>query len=446
MEIKQLNSEGLKREYELVITQNTISQTFDERVEEVKKTAKIDGFRKGKIPTRVIKDRYQDAILGEITEKLVQKSLSDLFEKENIKPATQPELKIDSAVKENEDFKFQVNIEVLPEIEHIDYSTISVEKKVAQVDEQEIKDTIEKLAKNSGELVDLPTKRMAKSGDWVKIDFTGSIDGVEFDGGKAENYSLELGSNSFIPGFEDQIIKRKPGESFDVNVKFPEEYGAPNLAGKDAVFAVVLHSIQERQAPELNDDFAKKMGFETFEKLEEAVRNQHKEQYEGLSRSHLKRALLDELDSKFDFEIPQSLFDQELNSIVSQWQQQKATNPESLDGDADKTEEQIREEYSKIAQRRVRLGLVLTDLGRVEEVKITEDERRNALQAEMRRFPGQEQAVLEFFQKNPNAMQMIDAPILEEKVIDLILDKAEVKSVTVTLEELMKDPDADEAL
>ncbi|MEL6693767.1 MAG: trigger factor, partial [Pseudomonadota bacterium] len=272
------------------------------------------------------------------------------------------------------------------------------------------------------------------------IDFLGKLDGEPFEGGAAEEHTLVLGSNSFIPGFEDQLIGVKAGDEKDVNVTFPENYQAPNLAGQDAVFEVKVHEVRAPKTPDVDDEFAKGLGLDDLDKLKELVTEQIQNEFSGASRSKAKRSLLDALDEKHDFELPPKMVDQEFNQI---WQQLQAEMDagRTAEEDKDKSEDDLKEEYRAIAARRVRLGLVLAEIGRVADIQINEQEVQQALINEARNFPGQERQVIEFFQKDPNAMAQLRAPIYEEKVVDHILEVAKVKDETVSKEELLKEDD-----
>ncbi len=440
MDVKEVKAEGLSRQYTVSVAADAIQAKKAARLKEVGKTVKMPGFRSGKVPARLLQDRYGDAVMGELLEKLVNEHVTELLKEKEIKPADQPKIEV-KTYEEDKGLEFDVTLDILPTIEHIDYSKIAVGKKVAEASTEEIEQSLENLAANHSSSEVLKTKRKAKNGDIAIIDFTGRLDGEEFAGGSGNDYSLELGAGMFIEGFEAQVEGHNPGETFDVNVTFPENYGAKELAGKDAVFEVTIKELHKKVPAKLDDELAKKLGLEDFKTLKENVQQQHQKQYENLSRMHMKRELLDALDKEYSFDLPASLVDKELQSIVDQWKQQKEHQPGELGDDADKTEEEIRDEYAPIAQRRVRLGLVLTDLAQKENVQITEEDRRQALFNEVRRFPGQEQQVFEFFQKNPQALSALEAPILEERVIDIILDKAKVTEKKVTVEELMADPD-----
>ncbi len=440
MKFKELKAEGLNREYEVSVSATDVDSRVSKRLEQVGKQVKIPGFRPGKVPARILNERYGQAVMGEILEQLVNENVTKLCEDKDIRPAMQPKIDVKTYDREK-GLEFDVKVELLPEVKHIDYTKLSLTKKVVEVSEDEINQSLEKIASSHSSSEALKTKRALKEGDVAVIDFIGRVNGAEFAGGKGNDYSLELGSHAFIPGFEEQVVGHKSGETFDVNVTFPENYGAKELAGKDAVFEVTVKELHKRVAAKVDDELAKKLGLEDLAALKDAVKSQHEKQYESFSRNHIKRDLLDALDGKYTFDLPPSLLQQELDNIVAQWKQQKENQPEHLGEDADKTEEEIIKEYKPIAERRVRLGLVLTDLGRKENIQVTDEDRRQAIFKEAQRYPGQEQQVFEFFQKNPQALNSLEAPILEEHVVDLIIGKSKVTEKTVSAEELMADPD-----
>ncbi|MFV0432212.1 MAG: trigger factor [Alphaproteobacteria bacterium] len=444
MDIKELKNKGLNHEYEITVPAKDVDSRVSSRLSQIGKQVKIAGFRPGKVPPRVLEQRYGQAAMGEVLEQLVNESVGSLFEEKKIRPALQPQIEVKSYDRKK-GLEFILKAEILPEVSHMDYAKLSLVKKVAKINDSEIKESLENIASSHSASEPIKTKRAAKEGDIAVIDFVGRVDGTEFAGGKGEAYPLELGSHMFIPGFEEQVVGHKPDETFDVNVTFPKEYGAKELAGKDAVFEVSLKEIQKKVPAKVDDELAKKLGLEDAKALKVAVKEQHEKQYDGLSRNHLKRELLDALDEEYRFDIPQGLVDQELNNIVQQWQHQKDNNPEALGDEANATEEDIRSEYQKIAERRVRLGLVLTDLGRQENIKVTDEDRQQVLMREVQRFPGQEQQIFDYFQKNPQALAALEAPVLEERVIDLIISKAKVKEETVSVEDLMKELEEDEA-
>jgi trigger factor len=288
------------------------------------------------------------------------------------------------------------------------------------------------------------TKRKSKTGDIVVIDFVGKVDGVEFDGGKADDYQLELGSGQFIPGFEDQVTGAKAGDAIEVKVTFPEEYGSADLAGKDATFDVTVKELREGVPAELNDALAQKMGMESLDKLKEALKEEQGREYEGMSRMRMKKGLFDVLLEKHDFELPTGLIEQEFEGIWKQFEDTREKNPESIDeSDKDKSDDELKTEYRELAERRVRLALLLSEVGRLNDIEVTQDELNRSIMNEARRYPGQERQVFEFYQNNQEAREALRGPALEDKVVDYIVEMAKVNEKTVTVEELMKDPEED---
>jgi trigger factor len=338
----------------------------------------------------------------------------------------------------DEDLAYEMNVDVMPEFEPVDVKKLTIKKPVAEIGDAEIDERLTQIAEANPKYEKRAKTAKARDKDAVVIDFLGKLDGEPFEGGAAEEHTLVLGSNSFIPGFEDQLIGAKAGEEKDVKVTFPENYQAEHLAGKEAVFEVKVHEVRAAKTPDIDDEFAKGLGLEDLAKLKELITEQIQNEFGGASRAKAKRNLLDQLDDKHDFDLPPKMVDQEFGQI---WQQLQAEMDagRTADEDKDKTEDQLKEEYRKIAERRVRLGLVLAEIGRLAEVQISEQEVQQALIREARNFPGQERQVIEFFQKDPNAMAQLRAPIYEDKVVDHILETAKVKEETVAKEDLLKE-------
>lgn len=347
-----------------------------------------------------------------------------------------PKIEITS-FDEGKDLEFTIDLEIVPEITPVDFSTISLDKLIAELPEEEVEKSLERLAQAKGDSSKIEEDRPAKQGDIAVIDFVGSIDGVEFPGGKGENYSLELGSNSFIPGFEDQVVGVKAGEKIDVNVPFPVDYHAKDLAGKEAVFAVTVHEIREKKPAELNDEFAKFFGKDTLDELRVMIRQELSREHENVSMSHLKRVLLDALADAHDFEVPESMLSLEFDAIWKQVEGAKEKNQLDED-DAEKSDEELKEEYKSIAERRVRLGLLLAEIGMINKISVTDADLNRSILMEARQFPGQEKAVFDFYQKHPEMLDRLRAPLFEEKVIDFILKGVNLNEVKVTPEELYK--------
>ena len=444
MNVTETLTEGLKREFKVVISANDIDTKINERLSELAPTLRLPGFRPGKVPTQLVKKRFGQSVLGEVLEKSVNDSSQKTLDDRGLRPALQPSIEVTS-FEEGKDLEFSLSVELMPEIDPIDFSAISLEKLVATPGDKEMNEALEKLAEQHKGSEPIKTKRASKIGDVVVIDFKGSVNGEPFDGGSAEGHQLELGSNQFIPGFEEQLVGKKAGSSIKVKVTFPEPYSQPTLAGQDAVFDTKLIEIRESSPIEINDEFAKLFGLDDLEALKDALKGQLEQELTQASRAQLKRKLLDILEEGKTFDVPKGMADREYESIC------RAINQPSAEQSQEETQEQTapdaslseedKEEYWKIAERRVRLGLLLQEVGRLNNIEVTEDEVKGALFKEVSRYPGQEQQIMELYQKNPEAMASIRAPIFEDKIVDFITEMATVTEKTVSPEQLMAPPE-----
>jgi len=442
MQVSETKSEGLSREFTVSLPASEIEDKISHRLKEIAQTASLPGFRPGKVPVSMLRKRYGPSVMGEILEKAVGDSSQQALAEKAIRPAMQPEIEITS-FDEGKDLEYTIKVECLPEIKPVDFSKISLERLVPTPDDKEIQSALENIASSHKTSVALTKKRKSKSGDIVVIDFVGSVDGVEFPGGKADGFELELGSSSFIPGFEDQLIGANAGDDVEVNVKFPDEYGAAELAGKAALFQVAVKEIKEASPAAIDDELAKKLGLESLEKLKETIAEEQGRELKSMARLRTKRHLLDELTERCDFEIPQKLAEAEFESIWKQYEEQKKS-AEGDDAEEELSEDEQRAEFREIAERRVSLGLLLSEIGRLNNIQVSQDDVTRAIMEQAKQYQGQEQAVMEFYQKNPEAMQQITAPLYEEKVVDFIIELAKVTEKKVTVDEMMKTFEADE--
>lgn len=432
MNVTELKSEGLKKEFKVTISSADFEKKVDEKIKQVAKNAKLPGFRAGKAPFAMLKKKYKDSVMGEALDEAVRTTVAELVKDKKLRPAAQPDVKI-TAFGEDKDIEFEVSVENLPEIKVKDFAGIALDKYIAEVPAEEVEKALSYLSQARKETA--PVDRAAKKGDVVMIDFVGSIDGVEFKGGKGSGYPLELGSGAFIPGFEDQLIGTKGGDKVDVKVKFPDTYHAKDLAGKEAVFATDVKEVREQKPVEINDEFAKSMGEESLAKLKETIAARIKNDYESASRMKIKRQLLDLLDKEYDIEVPASLVEAEFKGIMDQYEQAKKYN--QLDeNEKSKSEDELKAEYKEIAVRRVKLGLVLSQIGQEAEVSIKPEDINEAIMNEAKKYPGQEQMVLDYYLKNKSAVEGLKAPIFEEKIVDYIISKAKVTEKTVSVEDL----------
>ncbi len=432
MQVTELSAEGLKRQFKIVVPAGDLSAKVDERLQELAQTAQLPGFRKGKVPVGLLKKQYGQALYGEALEQAVNQSTAKAIEDRGLKPALQPKVDL-KELAEGKDVEFEVAIEVLPEIGKLDFSGIELERLKAVVPEKDVEESLSRIAKANREQKPVDPPRPAQKGDAVKIDFVGSVDGKEFPGGTAQDYVLEIGSGSFIPGFEDQLIGAEAGKTVDVKVTFPKEYGAADLAGKDAVFKCSIKEVIEFVEKPADDELAKKNNFENLEAMRKAVSDRIAQDYNQVTRSMIKRQLLDKLAEAYKFAVPEGLVEGEFNTIWQRIEEAKKTG-QKLEDD----EEKMRKEYREIAERRVRLGLLLADVGRSNAIDVTPEELNQAVMREAMRYPGQERQVLEFYGKNAELKEQLRAPIFEEKTVDFILELAKVTEKSVTPEELLK--------
>jgi trigger factor len=448
MQIVEKSGEGLSRVYGVTVPMADLNSKLEARIAEVTPTLNIKGFRPGKVPTAHVRRLYGKALMSEVVEQTLSESTQKVLEDNKLRPAGDPDLTpegdMNAVMDGKADLAYQIAIDVMPDFEPVDPATLSLKRPVYEPTTVEVDEAVDELAKQNRTYETRTGKSVkAKDGDMVVIDFLGKVDDVAFEGGAAQDAELVLGSGQFIPGFEAQLVGAKPGDDVEVKVTFPAEYQAENLKGKDAVFEVKVKEVKAPVDAPADDAFAEKLGVENLEKLRELLKANLEQQYAGASRFKLKRALLDQLDTKHDFPLPPKMVEAEFASIWQQVQQDKEQGglpPE----DADKTDEQLQTEYRKIAERRVRLGLVLAEIGRANNVQVTEQEVNDAMLTEARKYGAQAQQVYDLFRQNPNAQAQLRAPIFEDKVVDLIVEKAKVKDQKVSKDDLMKDDDLPE--
>ena len=447
MQVIETLAEGLKREIKVVIPAKDMEQQMNERLADAKDKVRINGFRPGKVPVAHLKKMYGKSIMAELVNEIVRDRPSAILSERGEKSATQPSIKMTEDEAEAEkilsaqaDLEFTLSYEVIPPIELQPTKGIKVTREVVEVSEDEVNEQIEKIAESARSFE--KKDGAAENGDRVTMNYLGKVDGVAFDGGAAEDADLVLGSNRFIPGFEDQLVGVKAGDEKTITVTFPSEYPAANLAGKEATFDITVKEVAAPSAIELNDELASKLGVESLEKLKEIVRGQIEGQYGNVTRQKVKRQILDQLDEQYKFETPASLVDAEFENIWRQINTDLAQSGKTF-ADEDTTEEEAREEYRKLAERRVRLGLVLSELGEKAGVEVTEEEMQRALYAQLQQFPGQQREILDYFRNTPGAAASLRAPIFEEKVIDQLLSEIDVTDKTVSKEELLADDEED---
>lgn len=434
MEIKEIKSEGLSREYNITIKASDFDTAVENKLKEIAKSVSMAGFRAGKVPFAMVKKKYQANAMSEALDDLLRDGVNNLLKEKNLRPVFTPDVDLQK-FEEGKDIEYKVSMEILPEINVDELSNIKIEKVVAEVPAEEVEKAINYMAESRRDSVKVEEDRETVKGDIAVIDFVGSIDGVEFPGGKGEAYPLEIGSNSFIPGYEDQLIGKKVGDVVDVKATFPQEYHAKDLAGKEALFVTTIKEIREIKKTEVNDDFAKSMGEENLDKLKETVKNRIAQDYANATKMKLKRALLDALDVAYSFDVPQKLVDMEYEAIVKNYENAKNNN--QLDEDEkNKKEEDLLNEYKQIAIRRVKLGLFLAEVGNVVKIEVTQEDINKAIMAEAQHYPMQAKAIFDFYLKNKEAIERLRTSVYEEKVIDYVLTKVQTTEKTVSVEEL----------
>ena len=438
-------SEGLSRMYKVSVPAADLQKRLTDRIEEIRPQMNLKGFRPGKVPAAHVRKLYGKSIMGEVVEALVQETSKKAIEDADVRPAGQPEMHMESDMEAvldgSADLAYHMHIDIMPEFEPADIKKLTIKRPVAEVTDADMDERLSQIAEANQKYDKRAKTAKARKDDAIVMDFLGKVDGEAFEGGSAEGHTLVLGSNSFIPGFEDQLIGAKMDDEKNVTVTFPDNYQAEHLAGKEAVFEVKVHEVRAPKTPDVDEEFAKGLGLESLDKLKEIISEQVKTEFETASRSKAKRNLLDTLDDKHDFDLPPKMVDAEFDQIWQQLQTEMDAG-RTDDEDKGKSDDDLKAEYRTIAERRVRLGLVLAEIGRVAEITIEESEVQQALINEARNFPGQEREVIEFFQKNENAMAQLRAPIYEDKVVDHILDTAKVKEETVSKDDLLKEEDA----
>jgi trigger factor len=474
MQVEETKSEGLSREFAITIPGDDIEGRVLARLTEIAATVKMPGFRPGKVPMPLLRKQYGPSVIGEVLERAISDTTAETLRENSLRPAMQPKIQI-TEFDEGKDLKFTMAVEVMPEIAAPDFGAITLERLVVDVDAAVVDEAIARMAEEQRAFGATEEDRASTTDDALLVDFTGRVGGEEFPGGAAKDFVLELNAQSFIPGFVEQVVGAKAGETRTITVTFPEDYPAEELASKEAEFEVVVKELRVPKAVEVNDDLAKAAGLESLDAMKAAVSERLQSEYASISRMRVKRALLDELAELSTFEIPGGMVENEFTQI---WQNLTGEQVQDHDHDHDhdhgaaghdhgeheeartdpavqarfkqfmeesgKTEDEIKEEYRAIADRRVRLGLLLTETGRVNSIVVPDEELNRAVANEARRFPGQERQVVEYYQNDPAAREQLRAPLFEDKVVDFILELAKITERTVTGDELMSDPDDEE--
>jgi trigger factor len=436
MQVTETLNEGLKRAYEMMLTAQELDDKVNAKLLEAQPDVEMKGFRKGKVPMALLKKQFGQRVLGEAMQESIDEAMGKHFEDSGDRPAMQPKIEMVDGDnwKEGDDVKLAVSYEALPEIPELDLGKIKLEKMIVKASEADVTEALENLAETAQDFEPRKKGSKAKDGDQVVIDFVGRVDGEAFEGGAAEDYPLVLGSNSFIPGFEENLVGVKAGEEKDVTVTFPEDYQAEALAGKEAVFSCTVKEVKQPKPAEINDELAKKFGAEDLDALKAQVAERLEAEYQGASRAVMKRGLLDALDETVKFDLPPSLVEAEANQIAHQlWHEE---NPDVHDHNHDAIEPT--EEHTKLAERRVKLGLLLAEMGQKAEVEVTDAEMTQSIMNAARQYPGQERQFFEFVQQNAEMQQQLRAPLFEDKVVDYAFELAKVSEKEVSKDDLQK--------
>jgi trigger factor len=449
MQVTETLSQGLKREYSIVLSANDLAARLDDQLAEMKNKVRINGFRPGKVPVAHLKRVYGRSVMADVVQEAITTANKQIVDDNGLRLAQEPKVElptdqasIDAALEARGDLNFKVALEVLPKIEVGAFDDIALERPVVDVEDADVDQALSRIADNRRTFADRAEGAKAENGDRVKVDFVGKIGGELFEGGTSENIEVILGSNTFIPGFEEQLLGVASGERRDVQATFPEAYANRALAGKTASFDVTVKAVAAPEPFAIDDEFAKSLNFEGLDKLKEMIRGNLTNEYARASRDKLKRQLLDSLDTRYSFELPEGLVEQEFGSIWRQVEEEQKASGRTF-ADENTTEEAARADYRRIAERRVRLGLLLAEVGSRSEIKVSDEEVTNALIARARAYPGQEKQIWDYYRNNAQALAELRAPIYEEKVVDHILGQAKVDERKVTREELLKADDED---
>ncbi|WP_034995832.1 trigger factor [Beijerinckia mobilis] len=443
MQVTETLSEGLKREYRVVLPAADIASRLDEQLQEMKAKVRINGFRPGKVPVSHLKRLYGRSVMLDVVQEAINEANRQILEDNKLRPAGEPKIDFDGEKDEMEkafestaDFAFKVAMEILPQFEIGSLDDITIERFIAEVPEEEVDRIVERFANQNRPYEPRPEGEAAEKGDKVTIDFVGKVDGEAFEGGTGEDIDLVLGSDTFIPGFEDQVVGVKVGDERQIAVTFPEDYAA-KLAGKHATFDIKVKVVSAPGEQKIDDDLAKAFGYETLEAMREQIRNTLGEELTAASRAQWKRALLDELDKKYTFELPEGLVEGEFATVWRKVELDQQRSGKTFEEEGT-TEEAARADYRKIAERRVRLGLLLAEIGEKAGIVVPDEEVGKALVERARAFPGQEKMIWDFYRQNPKALNEIRAPLFEDKTVDYILTQAKVTDTKVSKDELFK--------
>lgn len=448
MDLTQTLSEGLKREFKVVLPVVELEERLTNELAQLKDRVQLKGFRPGKVPASHIRRLYGRSIVGDIIEKAVSEANEKIIKENDFRLALQPKVSLPESKEEVEDIldvkkglDFTVAFEILPKFDIVDISDVELTKEVVDITDEDVTKTLDEMSRNVREYEE--KNGVSEDGDRLNVDFVGTIDGEAFQGGSAEGMAVDLGSKTFIPGFEEQLVGLKAGDKKTVKVTFPENYLDANLAGKDAEFAVTVHKVEAPKDVEINDELAKKLGSENVETLKKTIREFLDHDNSSRSRQRMKKKLLDILDEKYSFDLPEGLVSQEFDGIWQQIQGDLKSSGKTFE-DEGTTEEEAKKDYQKIAERRVRLGLVLAEIGEKNQTQVSDEDVSKALISHVQQFPGQERQVWEYYRNNPSALAQIRAPLFEEKVVDHLLSLIKLNEVTVTRDDLLAEDEDEE--
>jgi len=441
MQVTETLSEELKRAYTVVIPAATLADRSETKLRDVAGKVRLPGFRPGKAPMSLLKQRFGASVMGEVAEEAAQEAVKSVVTDNALRPAFQPKVEVDSFEPEGGDLTLSITVELLPDFGDPDFSDIEVEREVAEVADETIDETLQRMAEARRDSEPVEESRPAAEGDIAVIDFVGKLDGEPFEGGTANDFRLELGGGQFVPGFEDQVTGMSAGEDKTITITFPEDYGVETLAGKETTFDVTVKELRRPVTPAIDDAFAEGMGAESLDALKQQIRDRTAQEYAKAARDKAKRRLLDRLAERFTQPVPEGLVESEFNGIWDQLMQAKERGMLE-DDDKDKSDDELRTEYRAIAERRVRLGLLLAKVGEDNSIAVSQEDLGRALIERTRSFPGQEQIVLNYFRQNPQAVEDLRPQVFEDKVVDYILERAKVTDRTVSVEALMTPDDA----
>jgi trigger factor len=435
MQVTELEAKGLHKHFKITVDANRIKSEVEKELRSAGERVKIPGFRPGHIPMKVLEQRYGKSVQSDVLKNVINQSTSDVISQRKLRPAQTPKINIEE-YKDGGELIFTMSFDSFPEVPDVKFDNITLDRKTFEIPEKEVDDTLARFAERSPKLVRAKSGGKAAKGQVVKIDFLGKLDGVAFEGGAASDFNLELGSSQFIEGFEEQLIGSKEGDDKLVTVTFPKHYPSENLAGKETTFAVNVKEIMNKEMPEIDDAFAKERGMADLAALKAAVRTQLSSEYDQIVRNQLKKQLFDILEEKYDFALPQGMVELEFSTIWERLQQAKKEGDTSL---ADKSDDELKEEYMQVSRRRVKLGILLAEVGHRSKIQITREELMRAVMQHASMFPGQEQKVMEFYRSHPERMDELRGPILEEKAVDHILAQVKFNDKKVSLKDLAEE-------